>query len=609
MKQKIKEQNNKQFASGITLISLVVTIIILIILAMVTINLIIGERGIFHMGGRAKIESEIAKYEEEIELARGDVELEHIGEVTLDNLINKIYENKIVEEGAITKLNEQIAKMVTKEGYIFTITADKTKYIGKGEKGEEIINKLPEEIKVGDISILLSNYEWTKDNITVSLENNIEQNYFILQYSFNQENWNNYEKPFEVEKNETVCVCLKNIKGEMSSVASYKISNIDKLIPNEPEIQVSSNTNSITIEVSASDQETTEEYGKSEIGEIWYSKDNGQTWQTNEEDKIKTSYTYEGLMPGTSYQIQVKVIDKAKNETIGIVEEPVQIKIPVTEITLNKASTLIEKGKTETLTITEILPENASNKNVKWTSSNTNIATVNNGVVTAKEIGSATITVTAQDGSGISAKCNVRVTKPISILKPGDYIQYDSGKNGKIQCRVLYDTSSAYGLQIIANQKVKAVTLGGNTSNSALESWKSAIGTLNKAAEKYLNTTYASGARSVGSTPSNWNAHAYTTSAIETYGTDVNAMDSVKGGFRRTGWHYWYASKTISSNGERWLYLEHEQGGVRFQYGIWSNANSFRTETHQLRPVFILKPDVKITGGSGTGSSPYTLGI
>ena len=83
--------------------------------------------------------------------------------------------------------------------------------------------------------------------------------------------------------------------------------------------------------------------------------------------------------------------------------------IPVTKVTLNKSASTLEIGEKLTLTAT-ITPTNATNKNVTWTSSNTSVATVENGVITAKSAGTATITVTTVDG-GKSATCTVTVKK------------------------------------------------------------------------------------------------------------------------------------------------------------------------------------------------------
>ena len=88
--------------------------------------------------------------------------------------------------------------------------------------------------------------------------------------------------------------------------------------------------------------------------------------------------------------------------------------VPVTSVTLNRSSLSIEKGSVVSLSAT-VCPDNATNKNLNWTSSNNNVATVTNGVVTAVANGSATITATAKDGSGKSASCTVTVTGDVLV--------------------------------------------------------------------------------------------------------------------------------------------------------------------------------------------------
>ena len=83
--------------------------------------------------------------------------------------------------------------------------------------------------------------------------------------------------------------------------------------------------------------------------------------------------------------------DGVTEECTIIVEEKV---IPVESITLNKTEAEIFVGAEEKLTAT-VLPEDATNKDVTWTSSDTTIATVDsNGKVTAKSVGTATIKAT-----------------------------------------------------------------------------------------------------------------------------------------------------------------------------------------------------------------------
>ena len=81
----------------------------------------------------------------------------------------------------------------------------------------------------------------------------------------------------------------------------------------------------------------------------------------------------------------------------------------VTGVKLNKNTTTIKVGGTETLTAT-VEPANATNQAVTWSSDNISVATVDaNGLVTAVAEGSATITVTTEDGSK-TASCTVTVT-------------------------------------------------------------------------------------------------------------------------------------------------------------------------------------------------------
>ena len=104
---------------------------------------------------------------------------------------------------------------------------------------------------------------------------------------------------------------------------------------------------------------------------------------------------------------------KAFIETLAAVMDEIHI---VSSITLNNSSLTIREGSTAQLSAT-ISPTNASSKSVKWTSSNTNIATVNyDGVVTAVSPGTCTITATAKDGSGKQASCTVTVAKLVTSI-------------------------------------------------------------------------------------------------------------------------------------------------------------------------------------------------
>ena len=112
----------------------------------------------------------------------------------------------------------------------------------------------------------------------------------------------------------------------------------------------------------------------------------------------------------TSYQAYYDVV----------VTEPK--KILVTTIALNYDNVDMCVGETQQLTTT-VLPKNASDKNVVWSSDNVDVATVNpEGLVKGIGAGRATITCRATDGSGVSATCKVDVEKidPTSISLPSE---------------------------------------------------------------------------------------------------------------------------------------------------------------------------------------------
>ena len=91
----------------------------------------------------------------------------------------------------------------------------------------------------------------------------------------------------------------------------------------------------------------------------------------------------------------------------------------VTGITLSATDITLCKGDTYQL-LADIAPGNASNKTLNWFSNSTSVASVdNNGLVTAKAEGTATITAKAADGSGVSASCRVTVL-------PDNYMAIDT---------------------------------------------------------------------------------------------------------------------------------------------------------------------------------------
>ena len=140
------------------------------------------------------------------------------------------------------------------------------------------------------------------------------------------------------------------------------------------------------------------------------------TWSTSDASiATVTDGVVTAVAPGTA-TITVTTEDGNKTATCAVTVTAATV--PVTGVTLNKTSTSLYVGDTETLTPT-ITPDNATNKNVTWSSDDTSVATVDaSGLVTAVARGTAVITATAADGSGASASCTVTVSSYLPPRQP-----------------------------------------------------------------------------------------------------------------------------------------------------------------------------------------------
>ena len=111
------------------------------------------------------------------------------------------------------------------------------------------------------------------------------------------------------------------------------------------------------------------------------------------------------ILKATDDYLYISVMGAAWQVSVYTKSKPVY---KVSSITLSETSIVLEPDATQRLTAT-ILPADADNKSVTWSSSDENVATVINGLVIAIAEGIATITCSANDGSGVKATCTVKV--------------------------------------------------------------------------------------------------------------------------------------------------------------------------------------------------------
>ena len=236
-------------------------------------------------------------------------------------------------------------------------------------------------------------------------------------------------------------------------------------------------------------------------------------------------------------------------------------------------------------------------------------------VLTVDNAGNATETISN----------GVTVSSPTigSILKAGDWVTYPSSQ-GNIDCVVLYDSSSSYGVEIITMKSVENVKIGDDDDfTTAMNSYNNAIEILNEAASRYNNSTYSNRARCVGSIPNNINSQSgYNTTLAgnykgklrdtdENYLADWNQMNLLE--IEIINKDYWLASRVVDEGysdcrfNVRTVYAAGylDYSDIIYIYDDYIGLESY---DNGLRPVFKLNSNIKVTGGTGEEGSPYTLG-
>ena len=132
------------------------------------------------------------------------------------------------------------------------------------------------------------------------------------------------------------------------------------------------------------------------------------TWSSSAPTVAKVENGKVVAVMGGSATITAKAGDKSATCSVTVQQKV----IAVTSISLNITSLSLTKGQSETLVAT-IEPDNATDKTVTWTTTNSSVVTVKNGQVTAKGGGFATILAKAGDKE---ASCSVTVSVPVSSI-------------------------------------------------------------------------------------------------------------------------------------------------------------------------------------------------
>ena len=134
----------------------------------------------------------------------------------------------------------------------------------------------------------------------------------------------------------------------------------------------------------------------------------GGYWYYNGKNDVRVKKLASG-----EYDFSKVPYHKIEFSKLTKIEKPEEKQTSVEEVKISTSSITLEKDTSFKLSAV-VLPNEAINKSISWSSSNEAVATVEWGVVVAKGEGTATITVTTEDGNK-TATCEVTVTAPTPV--------------------------------------------------------------------------------------------------------------------------------------------------------------------------------------------------
>ncbi len=161
---------------------------------------------------------------------------------------------------------------------------------------------------------------------------------------------------------------------------------------------------------------------------------------------------------GTATITVTSVDDPTKTDTVTVT-----VKIPVTDITVDKTEISLNKGETDKITVTEVKPVEATNKEVTYESSDETVVKVDeNGNIVAVGEGTATITVTSKDNKDVKEEIPVTVKIPVTELTVTDDFTLNVGEEKNVDAKVNEDATNKELIYESSNPGVVKIDSDGN---------------------------------------------------------------------------------------------------------------------------------------------------
>ncbi len=342
------------------------------------------------------------------------------------NMTASSVELHVYSEGKNTTLKTDNENLNTTH-YVTNISSNGiyTYYVSDGKKENSCTVEINSIIESDAGKINISTTKKTSSLVLTIVANSVIE-LADKPYSWDKITWSS-NNTLTVTKNGTYTGYIKDRYGNISEL-KYKVSNIKGANTNLPEKQdnkitatgISFNYSRITLKKQESRKLifTLVPSDANDYKVSWTSSNNKVAVVD-----ISGNVTGVGLGDAT---IKAKLANGAETTCIVIVEEGT---VPVTSIAINPTTKTIKVNEIATLGLT-INPSNATDKTITWNSSDDTVVSVNNGVITGKKVGRATISAKSDNGkiatsvivveTSAIAVTGIKLNKTTSSLKKGE---------------------------------------------------------------------------------------------------------------------------------------------------------------------------------------------
>lgn len=552
--------------SAITLVALVITIIVLLILAGVTLNMVMGDSGIFNKANQAKNKTEVAQYEEELRMCVLEIQADEATKLTTfgmetirENLVEKVKELENTEEIEITTPEGNATIEGTYKGYEYTIDEKYVAHIGNKSTGISLTTSLEPS-------------GWTNKNVTATIT--IKSNNGINKVEPDEGTKNGSNEyvitKTNIAENTSFKYTVTDGQGNTQEKTA-EITTIDKEAPADFTITAENTENGLQI-----NNATTTDSGSGIEKYEYYAKKSTDGNYTKYESNPIT-----GLASGT-YSVYVIAYDKAGNTKQSNTVENVKISASYSNITAQMVAN--EPSKYYGLKVTNYTSTNGQNDWRIFYSDGTHIFLITGDYVKTTE----TDRVNSNTGMTKSNYCAYWNSVPsfqtvedevLTRFKAKEYTLQSGINNSKCVSRLL-NANNWSSYKDSGNKAEKAI--GSPTVEMWMDSWNARYPGDKVYRKASTSTSYPGYYVGTGENPSSYYIESSVMNKKEGYNNKLyyphtSSFNSCNG--------YWLASPSAISGGNLVL-LVNCNGDVSNNYYYGSNLG--------VRPVVSLNSGITV---------------